>query len=197
MLPISEWNTRSGKFLPHLSAQVEEWSLRFIEADESKRAEAGDLTAELRSNRARSASHHHNFSLDALANAVLVQMHRPSAEYVFDSHIPDLLVQLRALNEVPQTRHHLVLRSGIEGQLQNAHHLRPGRGGNRDQHSLDGVRSHHLCEGFSSSEHRLPLQDHVSLQRIVIDEAHDLTLQRLVLAKLPQQCLPCYPGAVD
>src|ERR1035441_6113759 len=177
----------------HLSVNMEKGSLRLIETHNGKRTEGSDLPADLRPDRARSTRHHDNPSLNALPNPVHIKLHGLSTEQILYSNLSDLLAQFRALDKLPQTRHHLVFHLGIGGELQNAHHLRSRRGGNRNEHSLDGVLLHQCFEGLSRSHHPLAIQHEPNFSWIVIDNAYDIAHQGLVLPRLPPQSPSCAP----
>src|ERR1017187_966097 len=142
----------------HLSVNMEKGSLRLIETNNGKRMEGSDLPTDLRPNRTGSARHHDNPPLNALPNPVHIKLHGLSTEQILYGNLSDLLAQFRALDKLPQTWHHLVFHLGTAGELQNAHHLRSRRGGDRNEHSLDGVLLYQCSERISRSQYPLTLQ---------------------------------------
>src|ERR1035438_101167 len=117
--------------------------------------ELSNLAADLRPDRACSAGHHDNFSLNALPKNLLVQAHRLTAQQVLYSDIPYLLAQLRIVNKFPQTWHHFVFHLGIENTPQNAYHLLSRRGRDCNEDFLDIVLPHQCPEILRSEERRV------------------------------------------
>ena len=114
--------------LVQLSVNLKQRGLCFVESDQSPRAEMGNLSAEFRADRARSTRHQDNFSLDSLPDMTQIQLYGLTAQKIFNCNIADLSAQFLALDQISETRNHLVLDARIRGQFQNADHLRSGCG---------------------------------------------------------------------
>src|SRR5579863_2429777 len=157
----------------HFPIDVKEWSFSLIETDNSGWAEFCDLPADFRTNRSSRASYHHHSSTDALSNQAQIKLHRLPAEKVFHGDLSNLFPQICILEQLSQTRHHLVLDLGICRELEDPYHLRSSSGRNRNEYFLDPASLHPGPESLSRSQHTLSEKDQIGLLRIVVNEPDD------------------------
>ena len=171
--------------------------LRPIEQHDAARPEAGHLTRQLRSDRARAARDEDRLPGDVALHQIEVELDGLAPEEILQLHVSEL-PDFGALGEqVLQRRQDLTLDPGFGAAVDDAPQLRAVGGRNGDDQQLDVVVGRETAQVADSAEHPHAVQRPAVRVRVVVDQADDAQLASLVVGQLPEQLLAGFAGADD
>ena len=182
-----------------LALDREEVVLGMVEQDDPARLHAGDLTRELRADRATGPGDEHRLPREVGADAVELHVHRLAAEHVLHAHLTHLPGDRAVILE--QLEHGRKRADGdapLATLADDAPAGGPGRRGDRDD---DFVRlgllqdARKVALGVAADPD--PVDAQPPLAGVIVEEAHRVEPELAVACDLPQDEPPAVAGAHD
>ena len=180
-----------------LAPDLEQAVLGVLDQHEPLGADARDLAAELRADRAAGARHEHHLPAEVGADAIDLHAHRLAAEDVLDLHLAHLAQQVDAAREQLEDggerpdRDAALAARGHDLLAQDAR-----RRGNRDDHLVRLGPVEHARELRGQALHLDAAEPDPLLARVVVDES-DRHAELRVAAELGGHELAAIAGADD
>ena len=181
-----------------LALDLEQRRLTLVDEHEPRDAEAGELPAELRADRAARARDEHGLALDVRGDGVQIDLDLLAPEHVLDLHRADLPSEVQvAGDQLVQARQRLhgdVLRAaGLDDLTAD----RARRRRDRDQHLVRLVVAQHMRDVVGRAEDADAVDAVAALARVVVDEADRRVVQLPVALHLAHHQLSRVPRADD
>jgi len=170
-----------------LPLDLEQSGLAVVDEHEPGRSDAGDLAAELRSDRATCAGHEHDLPGDVAGDRVEIRLHRLPAEQVLDLDRSDLTGEAElAGDQLVQARKRLDRNPLCPRDLDDTLTNVPCRGRDRDEELVGATVAQKLRKIFGRPEDAHAVQTEVLLARVVVDEPDRCVPERRVAQRLAE-----------